>query len=68
MTASIEGTELDAADLADLTDGDVIVTDLPTDGEVIVRVGGIPKFAARLQLADGRKTIQITRRLGPPGR
>ena len=67
VTASIEGTELDAADLADLTDGDVIVTDLPTDGEVIVRVGGIPKFAARLQVADGRKTIQITRRLGPPG-
>ena len=68
VTASIEGTQLDDDDLASLAADDVIVTDLPTDGEVIVRVGGIPKFAARLKVTDGRKTLEITRRLGPPTR
>lgn len=68
VTASIEGTELDAAELDALADGDVIVTDLPTDGEVIVRVGGIPKFAARLKLTGAGRTLEIVRRLGPPGR
>jgi hypothetical protein len=67
LTASIEAGELDADELDALAEGDVIVTDLPVGGEVIVRVGGIPKFAARLKLTDGRKTVQITRRLGPKG-
>jgi len=65
VTASIEAGELDAAELDALADGDVIVTDLPTDGELIVRVAGIPKYAGRLKLADGRRIIEITRRLGP---
>jgi flagellar motor switch protein FliM len=63
VTATIEGLELDLADLADLAVGDVLATELPTDGEITVRIGGIPKYAARLRVIDGRKVVTITRRL-----
>ena len=66
VTASIDSAELSAADLAELSAGDVIVTDLPVEGEVIVRIGGIPKFAARLRVEGGRRVLEITRRLGLP--
>ena len=68
VTAAIEGVRLDDAELAELAAGDLLVTEVPADGEVIVRIGGIPKFAARLGTADGRKLLTITRRLDPPRR
>lgn len=63
VTAAIDGLELDSSELADLAVGDVLATDVPADGEITIRIGGIPKYAARLRIADGRKVVTITRRL-----
>ncbi|MCE5278658.1 MAG: FliM/FliN family flagellar motor switch protein [Planctomycetaceae bacterium] len=49
--------------LATLSVGDVLATDLDTDGEVIIRVAGVPKFAGRLGQFKGRRAIVITRKL-----
>ncbi len=52
--------------LANLEPGDIIDTEMPVDGEVIVRVAGIPKYAGRLRACDGRRAVEIVRRLGEP--
>ena len=67
ITATIEGLELDWAELAGLAVGDILATDVPTAGEITIRIGGIPKYAARLRVIDGRKVVTITRRLAPRG-
>lgn len=63
VTAAIDGLELDSAELANLDIGDVLATDVPVDGEITIRIGGIPKYAGRLRIADGRKIVTITHRL-----
>ena len=63
ITATIEGLELDSADLDDLDVGDLLATEVPLDGEITIRIGGIPKYAAHLRVIDGRKVVTITRRL-----
>ena len=63
ITAAIDALELDSSELADLDIGDVLATDVPADGEITIRIGGIPKYAGRLRVADGRKIVTITRRL-----
>jgi flagellar motor switch protein FliM len=63
VTAAIEGLELDSADLAGLAVGDILATEVPLDGEITIRIGGIPKYAARLRVIDGQKVITITHRL-----
>ena len=63
LSAGLEGITLEQADLDGLEEGDIIATDVATDGEVIVRVGGIPKFAARLGVTAERRFLTITRRL-----
>ena len=67
VTAAIEGLELDSADLADLAIGDILATEVPLDGEITIRIGGIPKYATRLRVIDGQKVVTITRRLAPRG-
>jgi hypothetical protein len=67
ITAAIEALELDTADLAGLAVGDILATEVPPDGEITIRIGGIPKYAARLRVIDGRKVVTITRRLAPRG-
>jgi flagellar motor switch protein FliM len=66
LSAALEGIPVDRRDLAGLAEGDIIATDVPADGEVIVRISGIPKFAARLGMSNGRKALTITRRLDGP--
>jgi flagellar motor switch protein FliM len=65
LTVASEEIDVSADELATLAPGDIVVTDTPADGEVIVRVAGIPKFAARLGACDGRPAITITRKLNP---
>jgi len=64
LTGALEGVQVDQEELAGLAEGDIVATEVPVSGEVIVRIGGIPKFAARLGTSGGRKTLTITRRLG----
>ncbi len=71
LLISIATPEVDvsADDLAKLAPGDIVTTEADANGEVIVRVAGIPKFAARLGSCSGRRAITITRKLnGSDGR
>jgi flagellar motor switch protein FliM len=60
---AVEGVDLSPEELARMEAGDILSTDSDADGEVIVRIDGVPRFAARLGSADGRRAITITRRL-----
>jgi flagellar motor switch protein FliM len=57
---------LRSEDLRDLAAGDILVTDLPPDGEVTVRVAGIAKFVGRLVASHGRRAVHVTRRADQP--
>lgn len=50
-------------DLTQLGAGDILATDSPPDGEVIVRIDGEPRFAARLGQINGHRAVTITRKL-----
>jgi flagellar motor switch protein FliM len=63
ISAAIEGMTIPADEIANIADGDIVTTETATDGEIIVKVAGIPKFAARLGSSRGRRAITITRKL-----
>ncbi len=63
LVVDVEGGPMGPEEARALAEGDLLVTDANADGEVIVRVAGIPKFAARLGHANGRRAIRITRRI-----
>ncbi len=63
ISAALEGMTIPADEIASLARGDVITTEAAADGEIIVKVAGIPKFAARLGSSRGRRAITITRKL-----
>ncbi|MGC9453881.1 MAG: FliM/FliN family flagellar motor switch protein [Phycisphaerae bacterium] len=64
ITVDATDANLRSEDLRDLAPGDILVTDLPADGEVAVRVAGIAKFAGRLAAGNGRRAVHITNRDG----
>jgi flagellar motor switch protein FliM len=66
LSATIEDVAVDAVDAALLAEGDLLVTDTGLAGEVTVRIGGIPKFAASLCDSGGKRALRLTRRLGAP--
>lgn len=55
--------DLGSQELAPLGAGDILVTDLAADGEVLVRVDGVAKFAGRLGQHNGHRAVTITRKL-----
>ena len=63
LSVVVQDPAVTAEELAELGKGDILVTDADADGEVIVRVAGIPKFYARLGASNGRRAIRITRRI-----
>jgi flagellar motor switch protein FliM len=63
LSVSLRDIDVPASDAERLCDGDIVATGLPADGEVIVRLAGIPKFLARMGQVDGRRAITILRRL-----
>jgi len=66
LSVTVEQGAISTEELAQLSRGDIVVTDADAHGEVIVRIAGIPKFAARLGVADGRRAIKIIRKLDEP--
>jgi len=58
------GLEIPAGQSLNLAPGDIVATELPADGEVVVRVAGIPTFLGRIRFADGKPIVTITRRIG----
>jgi flagellar motor switch protein FliM len=63
LTAATEDVVISREELDRLAVGDIITTDTATDGEVIVRVAGIPKYRARLGRCDGHRAVTITGKL-----
>lgn len=66
LSATIEDVALDASDAAALCEGDLLVTDTGLADEITVRIGGIPKFAAKLCDSGGKRALRLTRRLSAP--
>ena len=65
MELCVDLPEIRAAadELAGLAPGDIITTDTPVDGEVVVRLAGIPAFGARLGVSGVRRAVTLTRKL-----
>jgi len=63
VAASTEEMVLPLDELAGLSPGDVVTSDTSDDGEVIVHVAGVPRFAGRLVAMDGKTAVRITRKL-----
>ena len=68
MRAFLAETSITMADLATLAVGDIITTDRPANGEMVLQVEGKDKFAARLGQHKGHKALKVTRKLEPGGR
>jgi flagellar motor switch protein FliM len=62
LTAAVEDVTVSAEDLEHLAPGDILATDTAADGDVLVRIGGIPRFLARLLAHSGRRAVAITGR------
>jgi flagellar motor switch protein FliM len=63
LSATLNVPKIDADQLAALEVGDVIATDVSVEGEIIVRLAGIPKYIGQLSTVDGKKAITITRKI-----
>ena len=63
LSATLNVPEIDADQLADLEVGDIIATDVSVEGEITVRLAGIPKYIGQLSTVDGKKAITITRKI-----
>lgn len=66
LSATFDAGTIGEDELSALGAGDVIVGDAKVDGEVTVRLAGIPKFAGQLSIADGRKAVTLKRKLTSP--
>jgi len=64
LSATLNVSEIADDQLARLEVGDVIATDVSVEGEIIVRLAGIPKHVGQLSTVDGKKAITITRKIG----
>jgi len=64
LSATLNVSEIADDQLAGLEVGDVIATDVSVEGEIIVRLAGIPKYVGQLSTVDGKKAITITRKIG----
>ena len=60
ISTALPDVPIQLEDLAGLTPGDILTTDTPVDGEVIVRVAGIPRYRARLGVCNRRRAITVT--------
>lgn len=63
LVAAIEETGRYIPELSNLAQGDLLVTDAATGGEVIVTVNGKPRFAGQLGQYNGHRAVTITRKL-----
>ena len=68
LSVMVEESAVSSEDLEQLQDGDIIVTQSPVEGEVVVRLAGIPKFMGKLVSSNGKRAIRITRCISSPAR
>jgi len=63
LSVVVQDISLTDEEFAQLQIGDVLVTDTSEGGEVLLRIGGIPRYWAQLGASNGRKAVRITRRV-----
>jgi len=63
ISVTTEYSDITADDLDALAPGDILASQTPVDGEVIVRAAGIPKFTGKLGASDGRRAVTIRKRV-----
>jgi len=63
ISASLTELPISPADLVGLSAGDILATDSPADGEVVIRVAGIPKFVGKLGICNGKRAVTIVRKI-----
>lgn len=51
---------------ARLESGDMLATNIPPEGEVLVRVDGEPRFFGKLGQINGHRAVTLTRKIEPP--
>ncbi len=56
-------TEITLADLVNLNIGDILPLNQDADGELDVRLQGVPKFKCLLGISRGNRAVQVTRAL-----
>jgi flagellar motor switch protein FliM len=61
LRAVLARTKISLNDLLTLSPGDLITTDKPVDGEILIQVEGRNKFFAKLGQMRGKRSGQITR-------
>jgi flagellar motor switch protein FliM len=66
VSATVADISLPGPDVAALCPGDILITETPSDGDVVVRLAGIPKYTARLGASNGRRAVTITGPVKPP--
>lgn len=59
LSVTLDDVCITAEDLENLSCGDLLVTDSPVDGEVQIRLAGIPKFTGQLGAWDDRRAVTI---------
>ena len=63
MSVVTDAADLPTEHLADLSPGDVLVTDVDCEGEVVVRINGQPSHTAKLGSRNGKRAITIVKPL-----
>jgi flagellar motor switch protein FliM len=68
ITAVLANTSITLSDLANLSVGDLIVTEKPASSPLALCVGGKRKFLARIGQLDGIRAVRIERPIRPDDR
>lgn len=63
ISVAMAESSISSQELADLKAGDILTGNEPTQDEVVIRVGGIPKFIGKLGVCNGRRAVTILRRI-----
>ena len=63
LSAALPEMNFATEELTRLEPGDILLSDVPTDGLAVVRLAGIPKFVARLGCWGSRRAIHISGRI-----
>jgi len=63
LTVSVQMDGLSHDELAQLAPGDILLDETNAEGEVTVRVAGIPRYVGRMGTCQGQRAVTIIRKL-----
>ncbi|MEN6406427.1 MAG: FliM/FliN family flagellar motor switch protein [Thermoguttaceae bacterium] len=65
LVVTLAETEIAAGPLADLRIGDIVVTETPADGLVVVSLDGVQEFLAKPGVCQERRAVRLTEKNDP---